>query len=109
MAGIRFRLGVPYLINDDGSSRQLTFWTSASAGWNPPNLTSGTQTTTFVAVTGALLGQPALASFSLDLQGLQMSAYVTSSDIVRVVLRNDTGGAINLGSGTLTASVATFV
>lgn len=88
-------------ISDSGTNKK---YLTASATWDPPNLIAATQTTTTVVVTGASLGDHANASFSLDLQGLTMTAYVSSANTVTVVLFNGTAGPINLGSGTLTAS-----
>ncbi|MNQ81037.1 hypothetical protein D3C85_960400 [compost metagenome] len=74
---------------------------SPSATYNPPSLASGASTTTTVAATGAALGDFASASFSLDLQGIQLTAYVSAVNVVTVVLVNLTGGTIDLASGTL--------
>lgn len=74
-----------------------------SATYNPPSLADGAGTTTSVTVTGALLGDFALASFSLDLQGILMTAYVSTNDTVSIRLQNETGGVLDLASGTLTA------
>lgn len=79
----------------------------ASATWNPASLTTGSQATTTVTVTGAALGDKALASFSLDLAGCVMTAYVSAADTVTVVLLNQTGGTVDLASGTLSVSVFT--
>jgi hypothetical protein len=78
---------------------------SGSATWNPGNLADGAGETTTVTVTGAALGMSARASFSLDLQGMQMTPYVSAANTVSVRLQNETGGAIDLGSGTLSVSV----
>jgi len=74
---------------------------SGSKTYDPPNILNGAETTTTLAVTGAALGDFAVPSFSLDLQGFKMTAYISSANVATVVLRNDTGGAIDLGSGTL--------
>src|SRR5262249_14238817 len=55
---------------------------SASTAYNPPNLIAGATTTKTVTVTGATLGMAAEASFSLDLTGLVMIAYVDSANSV---------------------------
>lgn len=75
-----------------------------SATFNPSNLVDGAGETTTVAVTGALLGDLAFASFSLDLQGITVTPYVSASDVVSVRFQNETGGTINLASGTLRAA-----
>jgi len=74
-----------------------------SATYDPPNLAAGATTTTTVTVSGATLGWDASVAFSLSLSGLVMTAYVSATDTVTVVLFNPTGGAIDLTSGTLTA------
>ena len=76
-----------------------------SATWDPASIANNTGLSTTVTVTGAVLGDFALASFSLDLQGMSISACVSSANTVTVTLINVTGGAINLGSGTLRARV----
>lgn len=74
-----------------------------SATFNPSNLADGAGETTTVAVTGAALGDLAQASFSLDLQGIMLTAWVSAANTVSVRFQNETGGAIDLASGTLTA------
>lgn len=93
-----------YVGNDAGTVAERT-QPIGSATYNPPNLNNGTQTTTTVTVTGAALGDFVLPSFSLDLQGIELTAYVSAADTVTCLLRNDTGGAIDLGSGTLRCRV----
>jgi hypothetical protein len=78
---------------------------SATKTWDPASVSSGSQTTTTVTVTGAAVGDEATCGFSNDLQGLLMTAYVSATNTVTVVLANLTGGAVDLGSGTLRASV----
>jgi hypothetical protein len=78
---------------------------SGSATFNPGNLIDGDGETTTVTVTGAALGDYAEASFSLDLQGITVTAWVSAADTVSVRFQNETGGTINLGSGTLRARV----
>lgn len=80
-------------------------WKTGSKTYDPPSLADGAQTSTTVTVTGAVFGQVAMAAFSLDTQGIVLSAVVSSANTVRVTLRNNTGGSIDLGSGTLTAAV----
>lgn len=74
---------------------------ATTATWNPGSVAAGSSTTTTVTVSGATLGDFVLASFSLDLQGLTLAHYVSSSNTVTVVLSNMTASAIDLASGTL--------
>lgn len=76
-----------------------------NATYNPPSLNTGTQAQTTVTVTNAALGNFAMASFSLDLQGITLSATVSSANTVTVTFRNDTGGTLDIGSGTLAAAI----
>ena len=78
---------------------------SGSKTYDWPNLASGAEQTTTVTVNGAALGQAAEASMSVDLAGTKLFAYVSAVNNVTVVQRNDTGGAVNLASGTLKARV----
>lgn len=80
-----------------------TYHTSTT--WNPADLASGSSLDNDVTVEGAVLGDYAEASFSLDLQGLTLTAAVTASDTVSVTLSNLTGGNVNLGEGTLKVRV----
>jgi hypothetical protein len=77
----------------------------ATATYDPPNIVDGAQATTDITVTGATLGSTALPSFSLDLQGITVTAYVRVANSVRVVFQNETGGALDLASGTLKVTV----
>lgn len=69
--------------------------------WNPGNLLDGTgETSAAVTVTGATLGDFAVAGAPYDLQGITCTAYVSAADTVRVRLQNETGGPIDLADGT---------
>jgi hypothetical protein len=76
-----------------------------SATYDPPSLTTGTQTTTTITVNGAALGDPVSASFSADLQAIQLTAYVSAANTVTCIFRNGTAGTIDLASGTLRVRV----
>jgi len=75
-----------------------------SATYNPGNIAAGAvdpiQTMT---VTGAALGNPVTASFSLDLQGVELVAWVSAANTVSYQFVNPAGaaGAVDLGSGTV--------
>lgn len=58
-----------------------------------------------IAVVGAALGDFAMASLAIDTIDLTLTATVTATDVVTVVLGNFTGGALDLGSTTLTVRV----
>ncbi len=84
-------------------ARPVSGWRrSGSKTYDPPSVASlGTATTT-VTVAGAALGDQFVASFSLSLGGLMLTAYVSAADTVTTVLFNPTAAAVDLASGTLT-------
>jgi len=69
------------------------------------SIADGNEATEDLTVTGAALGDYAVATMSIDVTDLTITASVTASNVVTVVLGNFTGGAIDLGSGTLTVKV----
>lgn len=78
---------------------------NGSVTFDPPSLIGGAGTTTTLTVTGAALGDFAETTFSRDLQGITVTAWVSAADTVSVRLQNDTGGTLDLASGTLRARV----
>ena len=69
--------------------------------WDPGNLVDGAgETSATITVTGAELGDYVMVSAPYDLQELTATAYVTATDTVEIRLQNETGGPINLASGT---------
>lgn len=77
----------------------------AAATKDPSSLADGAGETLTVAVPGAVLGDFAVCSFSLDLQGIIAFAYVSAADVVSIRLQNETGGVLDLGSGTMAVGV----
>lgn len=66
--------------------------------------TDGANDTTTVTVSGAALGDFAIPSLDVTggvPAGALLVASVTAANTVTVTLQNETGGALNLGSGTL--------
>ena len=82
---------------------------SAKATYNAPNILNAASTSTTVTVTGAALGDFAIASLSISLAGLTIAASVSAVDTVTVVLSNLTGGAVDLASATLRVQVIKMV
>ena len=78
---------------------------TASATFDPAASADGAGETTTVTVTGAKLGDFAVASFSLDMQGYTATAYVSAADTVSVRFQNESGAAPNIASGTLRVKV----
>lgn len=77
----------------------------ASETYNPPSLASGLGVTTTLSVAGAALGDFVLASFSLDLQGITLTAYISSANTASIRLQNNTGSTIDIDSGILSVMI----
>lgn len=90
----------PFVAQDNGA------WLSASASWNPASIANGAKEAKDVTVIDARLGDFAVASFSLDVLDLVLNAQVTANDTVTCVLANNTGGAVDLGAGTVYVKVS---
>lgn len=88
-----------------GGGAKIARHLSGTKTWDPASVSDGAQTSTTVTVTGAALGDEVTCSFSNSLQLMRMSGYVSAANTVTVVLSNNTGGAIDLSSGILRASV----
>lgn len=78
---------------------------TGSKTYDPPSLIDGAIDTTTVTVTNAALGDWCIASFSLDLQGIELVAEVTGTNTVTCKFINRTGGTLDIGNGTLRAMV----
>ena len=63
---------------------------------------------TEITVPGAKLGDFAFVSFSLDVADLSVTADVTAANTVTVTMNNNTGGAVDLASGTLRVKVVPY-
>jgi len=76
-----------------------------SVTYDAASLGDGLGTTTTVTVQGAQLGDVAFVSLGVDLQGITVTAYVSSSNTVSVRVQNESGGTLDLASTTLRAAV----
>lgn len=76
-----------------------------SATVDPASILDGDEVAGEITVTGAVLGDFVLASFSLDVSDLVLTAQVTAADTVTWSLANNTGGTIDLASGTMRVRV----
>lgn len=83
----------------------ITGHRSGTVVWNPGSLADGTQTTQPVTVTGAALGDTVAVGVNTDLLGLQLSGYVSAADTVTLLLRNNTGGPVDLPNATWRADI----
>jgi hypothetical protein len=74
---------------------------SGSATWNPASLDDGAgETSSSVTVTGAALGDFCISSAPYDMQGIVATCYVDAADSAKIRIQNETGGTIDLASGT---------
>lgn len=98
------------LSEQDNENTRLTAF-AGTAVWNPASVADGDSVSTTVTVPGVRAN--ALASVRVfppySLQGLIAGGYVNADDTVTVVLNNNTGGPIDLGSGTWGVVVENFV
>ena len=80
-------------------------WLEGSATWDPGSIADGDEEAKEITVTGAALGDFVLVSFNLDVADLALVGAVTAANTVTAQLLNNTGGAIDLASGTIRARV----
>jgi hypothetical protein len=77
-----------------------------SITWNPASLADGVgETSSAITVTGASLGDFVLVSAPYDLQGITCNGYVSGTDTIKIRIQNETGGVIDLASGTCKVKV----
>ncbi len=76
---------------------------NTSTTWDPGNLADGaSETKSSITLTGAAVGDVVTASLSTIVASTwKVQACVTASDTVAVTITNNTGGAVDLASGTL--------
>ena len=78
----------------------------ASATWNPANMVDGAVVSTTVTVTGAAIGDVALAAHDqIGANDVIVSAHVEAADTVRMMIVNKTGGDLNIANGTVYVTV----
>ena len=73
--------------------------------WDAGSIADGDEEAKEVTVTGATLGDFAIASLSLDVADLVLNAQVTGANTVTCILANNTGAAVDLGEGTVYVKV----
>lgn len=87
--------------SDSDGSYFLQVRTATSFTWDPASIANGAQLMTTNALANAAMGDAVIATSSIDLLGLELSAYVHSAGNCTVRLKNGTGGAVDLGSMTV--------
>jgi hypothetical protein len=73
---------------------------TGQATWNPGTINDGTFVANNFTVLGATLGMSATAGAGVDVVDCLVSATVTAANTVTVVIQNETGGSVTLGSST---------
>ena len=84
-----------------GMNAQTVISLTGSGVYDPPNLNAGISVITTIAVPGSALGDIVSPAFSIALQGIEMSAWVSVAGTVSIKFNNTTAGAIDLASGTI--------
>lgn len=72
---------------------------------DPGSVASGASASVTMTVAGAQIGDYVTASFTNDLQGCLLTADVTATNTVRIVISNLTGSPKDLAAGTVRARV----
>ena len=104
-------MGIPlYGQNKDGDSlEKFSDILSGSVTWDAASIADGNEEAKELTVVGAELGDFVLSSLSADISGLVFDAQVTAADTVTAILANNTGGAVDLGSCTLSVLIVKAV
>lgn len=89
----------------DTFGSQITGLLRGSKTFDWASIAAAGQATTTVTVTGAAVGDICLARMSISGGGLMFHCDVTAANTATVTAHNGTAGAIDLGSGTLSAVV----
>ena len=77
----------------------------ASVVWDPASIANGSSASTTISI-GSSLGKTVTASCSNPLLGLSLTAYVSATNQVTILLQNNTGAAVDLASSTFTVCVS---
>jgi hypothetical protein len=130
--GILFNSGAPRFISNvlakaassDFNSASVMIFTSGTSGasirnvspnpfslsqvWNPSSIANGASESLNLTVSGATFGMVCSAVLSISTSGLTLSASVSAADTITATLTNNTGGAVDLGSSTLSVLAELF-
>lgn len=72
---------------------------------DPPSIAAGAGRNDLFTLSGTTVSDWVVCSFSNDLQGITLTAYVAGANNITTRLQNGTAGALDLASGTLTCTV----
>lgn len=103
-ARVRIKNGVP---TSDQDGNVIALDLSAVSSYTPGLIANGAAAAINIGVASALMGDIILSSFSLSLQGLILSAYVSAINTVTVRFQNQTGAAVTLAAGNITLKIIT--
>jgi hypothetical protein len=73
-----------------------------SQAWNPGSIANGASESVAVTVPGVVFGMVCYASLGVSTAGMMLTASVSAADTITATLSNNTGGAVDLASSTLT-------
>ncbi len=95
-------MGIPlYGQNKHGDNLdQFAKALSGSKAWNPGAISDGDEEALEISVPGAALGDFVLSSMSVDIADGVLRGAVTAADTVTLVIANNTGGSLDVASGT---------
>ena len=96
--------------NIDQEARRVTAY-SGVVTWNPGNILDGDQDSTTVTVPGVLANVKAHVKVfaPYTLAGLSATGYVSADNTVTILLQNNSGGAVDLGSGEWGVTVENWI
>lgn len=98
----KMKIGRPRLYH---AGNPVNRWTKAlpetTQLWDPGSIANGAKEGVDVSLPGLRAGDRVVATFSLDLQDMVLSAAWKSNNVARATLSNNTGGAVDLAEGTL--------
>jgi hypothetical protein len=81
---------------------------SVSQAWNPASIANGASESVAVTVAGVGFGMICYASFGISTSGMTLTAAVSAANTITATLSNNTGGAVDLASSTLTVWAESF-
>lgn len=101
----RLERAIVALCRQEFNKRPITVVAEVGGTFDPANLADAAGLTQTFTATGAAFGDYVLLAAPYSLQGITATAYVSAANQIAVRLQNESGGAINLASGTWTAIV----
>lgn len=88
--------------NSGGHDNVSGGYLTGSATYDPPSLVDGTGAQANVTISGAALGDFAVASFSNSTSSISLTSTITAANQGTARFQNESGSTIDLASGTLT-------